>query len=389
MAIGWNNRPWTKASREKSGMTRAAYGILAAAVLCTAAPAFGATPPYPPSTVIMGVTWNFSSLRRAALGSDLWPVTWADDGNLYTSWGDGGGFGGTNDLGRVSLGVARITGTPTSLGATNLFGGYAAQTPATFIGKAGGLLSVGGVLYMTLEKQNQWLNLKLGRSLDHGLTWQFNSTSAWDFDEPDGAFSDMTFLNFGRDYRGARDNYVYAYSQDKRADYSSPRITRTIALARVPKDRIMDRAAYKYFAGFDAAGQPTWTADITARKPIFTDPGGVGWGVRVGYDPGLKRYLLTVFHAWDGSWGIFDAPEPWGPWTTVAYYTDWIDSHPKFGFSFPEKWQSSDGRSFVMVFSGTGPYDAFNTIQGTFTVAAPGATAPPPTPTGAHLTISP
>ena len=161
MAIGWNNRPWTKASREKSGMTRAAYGILAAAVLCTAAPAFGATPPYPPSTVIMGVTWNFSSLRRAALGSDLWPVTWADDGNLYTSWGDGGGFGGTNDLGRVSLGVARITGTPTSLGATNLFGGYAAQTPATFIGKAGGLLSVGGVLYMTLEKQNQWLNLKL------------------------------------------------------------------------------------------------------------------------------------------------------------------------------------------------------------------------------------
>lgn len=387
MASTWHKRTQTIRGPRRSNVKRTMRGLLAAVSLCAFAPTFGATPPYPPSPVITSVTWNFSSLHRLAPGSDLWPLAWGDDGNLYTSWGDGGGFGGTNSLGRVSLGVARITGPATAPAATNVFGGYAAQTPATFVGKASGMLSVGGILYMTVQRQDQWLQLKIGRSADHGLTWQFNSATGWDFAQPDGAFSDMTFLNFGRDYQGARDNYVYGYSQDKRANYSAPRISTTIALARVPKDGIMNIGAYQYFAGLDSAGQPIWTSDITARKPVFTDPNGVGWGVRVNYDPGIKRYLLTVFHAWDGSWGIFDAPEPWGPWTTVAYYSQWMDSYPKFGFSFPEKWQSSDGKSFVMVFSGTGPYDAWNTIQGTFTVATPAASVPPPAPTGVQLTV--
>jgi len=37
-----------------------------------------------------------------ANGSDLWPVTWGKDGNVYTFFGDGGGFGGDNQRGRVS-----------------------------------------------------------------------------------------------------------------------------------------------------------------------------------------------------------------------------------------------------------------------------------------------
>jgi len=45
-----------------------------------------------------------------AEGSDMWPITWAADGNLYTCYGDGGGFGGTDTLGRVSFGVARVEG---------------------------------------------------------------------------------------------------------------------------------------------------------------------------------------------------------------------------------------------------------------------------------------
>ncbi|HQU16386.1 MAG: DUF4185 domain-containing protein [Gammaproteobacteria bacterium] len=355
--------------------------------VCTAA--FAASPPYAPSPVVTSVNWDFSSLRSAAPGSDLWPVTWADDGNLYTSWGDGGGFGGTNSLGRVSIGFARITGTPSSLSATNVFGGVSALTSATFVGKAGGMLSVNGVLYMTLELQDQWLKLKLARSTDHGQTWQFNSLTSWDFDEPDGAFSDMSFLNFGKDYQGARDSYVYAYSQDKRATHDNVWRTNTIAMARVPKDQVMNRSAYEYFAGLDASGNPIWTTAINARKPVFSDPNGVGWAVRVDYDPGIKRYLLTTWHSWDGSWGIFDAPEPWGPWTTVAYYAQWIDNQPKFGFSFPQKWLSPDGRSFVMVFSGTGPYDGWNTVSGTFVVSAVPAASAPPIPTDVRLTTSP
>jgi hypothetical protein len=324
------------------------------------------TPPYPPSPVIKEVIWDHSSHRQAAPGSDLWPITWADDDNLYTVWGDGGGFGGTDSEGRVTLGVARIAGNPDNLQATNVFGGKNPEAPADFNGKSNGLISIDGVLYLHVIEEGKWLRAKIGRSTDHGKTWTFNSSTGWDFAEPDGAFSDLTFLNFGKDYQGARDGYVYVYSQGKRASMTPDFLTASIAMFRVLKAQLMNRSAYEYFAGLDANNNPRWTKEIAARKPVFSDPNGVGWGVRVEYNPGLKRYLLTTFHAWDGSWGIFDAPKPWGPWTTVAYYNQWLDAEPKFGFSFPAKWLSADGKRLVMVWSGTGKYDTWNTTAGSF-----------------------
>ena len=91
-------------------------------------------PPNPPSPVIKDIQWDFAHLIRKAPGSDLWPVTWADDGHLYTSWGDGGGFGGTNSRGRVSLGFARIEGPPTAFKAVNVWGGHRGANRATFRG---------------------------------------------------------------------------------------------------------------------------------------------------------------------------------------------------------------------------------------------------------------
>ncbi|MEJ1971795.1 MAG: hypothetical protein WDM96_04665 [Lacunisphaera sp.] len=55
--------------------------------------AAGAEPPYPPSPVIADITFDWSTHRREGQGSDNWQLTWADDGNLYGAWGDGGGFG--------------------------------------------------------------------------------------------------------------------------------------------------------------------------------------------------------------------------------------------------------------------------------------------------------
>ncbi len=331
-----------------------------------------ATPPYPPSRMITGIVWDFCSpltsiASKVAAGSDLWVITWADDNALYTGWGDGGGFGGSNRIGRVTLGIARVAGSPDNLQASNIFGGKDSASAASFDGKPTGLLSIDGTLYMGVVEQNAWMRLKIGRSTDHGMSWIFNfpdrrSDTEWDFAEPDGAFSDTTFLQFGKDYSGARDTYVYAYSQDKRANPSRY----TIALFRVAKNKIMDRSSYEYFAGLDDGNKPTWTKDIRKRKAVFTDPNGVGWGVRVVYNQGLKRYLLTTWHGEDGSWGVFDAPEPWGPWTTVAYYDNWLDSTFKFGFAFPGKWTSADGKEFVMVFSGTGKYDDWNTLKGNF-----------------------
>jgi hypothetical protein len=328
-------------------------------------------PLYPPSPVIARVDWDLEHLVRLAPGSDLWPVTWADDGHLYTAWGDGGGFGGTNEDGRVSLGFARIEGNPEKLRAANIWGGKDAPHRATFPGKSNGMLCVDGVLYTHVIEQGLWWRAKIGRSADHGRTWTFNEGAfrpdSWDFTEDDGAFSDLTFLNFGKDYQSARDGFVYIYSQDKRRDALGTirEITDSVAMLRVPTDRIMDRSAHEYFAGLDDAGNPSWTKDIRRRKPVFTCPNAVGWGVRVAFNPGLGRYLLTTFLRWDGSWGIFDAAEPWGPWTTVAAYDRWIDATPKFGFTFPQKWTSADGKTMWMVFSGTRAYDSFNAVRAT------------------------
>ena len=57
-----------------------------------------------------------------------------------------------------------------------------------------------------------------------------------------------------------------------------------------------------------------------------------------------------------GGFGVYDAPEPWGPWTTV-YHTNYWDVGPGETCSFPTKWMSPDGTTLHMVFSGE---DAFS-----------------------------
>jgi hypothetical protein len=330
--------------------------------------------PYAPSPIIRAVSFDVAHLQRAAPGSDLWPITWSDDGDLYTSWGDGGGFGGTDTDGRVAVGIARISGPGDRWTGLNILGGKNPVTAdAPFPGKSNGILSIGGILYLHVIEQGKWWRAKIGRSSDQGQNWTFNEgpfdPKAWDFAEPDGAFSDMTFLNFGKDYRGARDDFVYVYSQDHRRhpDGSMAEITDNVALFRVSKDKILEHGAYEYFAGLNPDG-PTWTHDIRKRAAVFSYPENVGFAVRVDYNPGLRRYLLTTFHRWDGSWGLYDAPEPWGPWTKASTFLQWIDSTPKFGFTFPQKWMSPDGKTMYMVFSGTGIYDSFNVVKATVTV---------------------
>ena len=52
-----------------------------------------------------------------------------------------------------------------------------------------------------------------------------------------------------------------------------------------------------------------------------------------------------------GGFGIYDAPEPWGPWTTVYYTEEW-DVGPGETSSLPTKWMGADGKTLHLVFSG-------------------------------------
>lgn len=349
---------------------------------------YAGVPPYPQSQVIERVTWDFTNLVRLAPGSDLWPFTWAADDNLYTSWGDGGGFGGTNNDGRVSLGFARVSGLPSDFTTANVWGGKNPENPATFGGKTAGMISVGGVLYA-------WLNIQNASPPDHKLIWSSDmgkswQISDWKFPDPDSpSFFPSTFLNYGKDNAGTRDSFIYIYGArwiwTQGAENS-------IYLARVDKNQIKNRNAYEFFAGLDTNGNPKWVQDIGQRQPVFTDPNGVAnTGLAsVVFNAGLGRYILTVAHrppgspvmAGVGQLGIFDAPEPWGPWTTVAYYDNWgeFGNGEALIYAFPTKWISPDGKMMWMVFSSTGILDSFNLIKGTLILKTLSDTVPPAPP---------
>ena len=90
------------------------------------------------------------------------------------------------------------------------------------------------------------------------------------------------------------------------------------------------------------------------------------------YNSALKRYLWVQVlpgaasrqgrtrdkdPRFRGGFGIYDSPEPWGPWTTVYYNDQWsadqgADSGWTIHHKFPTAWMSKDGRTLWLAFSG-------------------------------------
>lgn len=323
---------------------------------------FGA--PYPNSSVISNIIWDgASNITRKASGGDNWPLTWADDDNLYTAYGDGWGFEPKVPK-KLSLGFARVEGTPNNFSGINIRSSDEQYGDGRSGKKASGMLMVDGTLYMWVRNANKkGERSQLAWSIDYGKTWKW---STWKFKE----FGYCTFINFGKNYEGARDNYVYTVSHDNPNAYK--RADRFI-LIRVPKDQITNRGAYEFFKRFGPDRNPVWTSDITQRGAVFTEPDRCHRS-GISYNAPLKRYIWWqakyprgVDGRSAGMFAIFDAPEPWGPWTT-AYYTDNWDVGAGETGSFPPKWMSDDGKTIYLVFSGD---DAFSIRKATLTLSVP------------------
>src|SRR5688500_9680447 len=83
----------------------------------------GPTPPYPPSPVIRSLEWAAAdTIVRRAEDGDNWPLTWADDDALYTTWGDGTGFVPKVEK-KLGCGFARVTGSPADFTGVNIRSG--------------------------------------------------------------------------------------------------------------------------------------------------------------------------------------------------------------------------------------------------------------------------
>jgi hypothetical protein len=348
--------------------------------------------PYPHSTVLAHLRWDLSTVlsHRRGIGSDIWPTTWAADGNLYTAFGDGGGFDGTERskaTGRVSLGFARIEGAPSEhsaadLKAHNVWGQAPrfAEHQASFGGKVDDLISAGGVLYAqgalwtaancacpdpVLHDGDNPNERSLAWSSDLGRSWQI---SPWG-----GPRSLGSTLQFGPDYAGAFDaSHLYFYYQkDVNTDARDIYLRR--ALVQDLKSNPARSGYFEWFTGTDRTGSALWSTDAERAQPVFVDmhtPNGTWAGPSVVFDAPLGRYLAAVWHGNRlGEIGFFEASAPWGPWATIAYYEDWggfnETAGEMTGFNFPAKWMSADGKTLWAVFSGENhggenEFDSFN-----------------------------
>jgi hypothetical protein len=329
--------------------------------LAGASAAARAAAPYPASPVITGIQWDSTgNIIRLAGGTDNWPCTWGDDDNIYTAGGDGNGFGGGS---KQSLWVCRVSGDPPNISGENITalasgGGGSGK-------KASGMLVVEGVLYMWARNADGNGNkCQLAWSTDRGKNW---SWAGWMWDE----FGYCTFVNYGRDYAGARDGYVYTVSPDTPSAYDSK--NKDMVLMRVPKAKIKQKADYEFFAGLDAGGDPLWTSNVSGRKPVFSHRDNTTNRTGISYDAPLGRYLWWQQNADNGidtrssgGFGVYDAPEPWGPWTTVYYTASW-DVGPGETACFPTKWMSPDGKTVHLVFSGN---DNFSVRKATLTASS-------------------
>lgn len=364
LVIARAGQSWKRPTQEHYAVLRPFLEPIVAAVRSFETRGSGSTKapaaaPYPASEVITGVTWApAASIVRRARGGDNWPATWGDDDALYTAYGDGNGFEPFVPR-KLSMGIVRVTGGPEDFQGVNL-----AAQGGEFPGdgrkgrKASGIVMVDGVLYLLARNLE---NAQLAWSRDRGATWTW---ADWKFTTSLGC---PTFLNYGRNYAGARDGFVYVYSLDGDSAYEP---ADRMVLARVPRGRIAEQGAWEYFVERDSRGAPVWSGDVARRGAVFAFPGNCYRG-GVTYNAALGRYLWCQIlpHSthpqgmrFQGGFGIYDAPEPWGPWTTVYYAPEW-DVGPGESSSLPTKWMSGDGRTAHLLFSGN---DSFSVRQVSF-----------------------
>lgn len=326
---------------------------------------------------ITGVSFDWSSHRRSAEGSDNWPATWSDDDHQYAIWGDGGGFGGTEEDGRASLGVARIEGDARNYQGINRLGGVVGECQSNIDAKAHGApLSIGGVLYAWLTPGSgpqEYAVFTLYRSRDKGCSWTELDTQ---FQRPRDGISFGSFVQFGKDNAAARDAYVYTVAVEVSDDSALNIVQRPgkIMLLRVPRDAIEDRGAYEFYAGQSSTGEATWSAQSSERLAIYEDSDGVGPFPQMSYVPGLDRVVYTNQHGngtdaagMQSLLTMAEAPQPWGPWNVIYHDVFFPEiERTVFQWNFAPKWFGNDGRDFTLIFSGVDGNDSWNSIEGTF-----------------------
>ena len=318
--------------------------------------------PYPRSTFIQSITIDTA---RLSIGhGDNWAITWADDDHQYSFFTDGKGFGVHPE--DVSISPTRIEGTPPTIQGYDIpskTGTLPFLDGGKTSAKVCGLVMIDQVLYAWVRNFNppdqpMGTGSTLMYSTDYSSTWDYV-----DWHWPTIGYP--IWLNAGQNYAAAEDGYAYFMAPDGPSAYAD---YEDMLLGRVSTEHILDQNQYEFYTGTNPE-DPQWGA-YKDRTSVFHDGQGC-FRPDIVYNPGLDRYLLTMASPY-GEWmwwandnpdrvphfGLFEAPTPWGPWSTVLYEENWGAPENRFSPHIPAKWISENGQSFYLLYSciPNGPY---------------------------------
>lgn len=314
---------------------------------------------------IRGVEWLSERVPypESAVTGDSFPITWADDGELYTSAGDPMWGGCGQDTG---MDVEKFHGYAPCFRISRPclmpdFLGYGGNGP-----KPSGMICVDGKLYLAVqnlrggkpprygEKSQHASDAHILVSRDHGTTW---TPALRDIAEPmfpGCLFGGPAFINFGRNNDSPRDGFIYAVSGDQWDNGSELR------LGRVPADQILDARAWEWVAQTSEGTEPLWTRDLNQSRPVLVHERSLGSPDMV-YLKAIDRYLLLSWRLhgdFDSKAGtdllIYESPEPWGPFSLVYEETMWEGQAVNpYCPKIPLKWLEPDGITGWLLFSGS------------------------------------
>jgi hypothetical protein len=328
------------------------------------------------------ISWSSTStITRYASGCGDFSPTWAPDDQLYSSYGDCKGVTGTLTP-KHSMGYARIIGMASD---TLLFDDIDTGAPgapdidrtdsgsgldATSNGQAGkkpsGMLHVGGRSYIWVRNiTTSGTQSRLKYTDNYSLANATWSWAPWTFTE----FGYPVFVQYGMNYTGGGP-YVYVVAHDNSSAYTA---ADRFLLMRVPVASVLVQSAYEFFSG--TATQPAWVsfANRASRTAIFSSKGrclrnGITHNAARGRYYWWQQIPPTKFDTdsrFFGGFGVYSAPNPWGPWIPVHYTEKW-DVGPGERAEFPTKWMSADGiNSAGEMYLGFSGDDYFSLRKGT------------------------
>ena len=301
---------------------------------------------------------------------DLWPSCWAGNGDLYAANGDGKGFSLDQDF--ADIAVNEIKGDVGNLSGTTVARGE--QVGSIWSGggynrKPTGMVCVGDTLYVAVQDLaldfNEVPAATIAKSTDHGRTW------TWDKRKPmfsDHVFTTIWFADFGQGGAAAPDGYVYAYGLDGNwRDSFDDTVAdpQDVFMARVPKSKVQDRAAWEFFAGSNEPGKASWSRRLEDRRPVLTDQRRLyaqTYGTNasnlsvisqggVTYLPQQKRYVYTSWTEY--TFEFYESPTPWGPWKhflskDFGGYPWSTSKYGGYGVTIPSKFIQPDGKTMYL-----------------------------------------